>query len=134
MTKCTVLKNFNYSLDGIKAHSAKVGQTPDPDIPADLIEGLRKEGFISLGEVKSVAAAPENKMFEPVIENKQPETVEVVEDDAYTAKDVGRGWFAVFSGDVEIKAVKKMRKDDAEAFMAMSNEDRAEYVVSEIAE
>ena len=56
MTKCTVLKNFRYSLDGVNSHAAKVGVTPDPNVPEDLIAGLSNEGYISVEGV-------ENKML-----------------------------------------------------------------------
>ena len=50
--KCTVLKNFTYSADGVNATEAKEGDRID--IPDALVPGLAGEGFV--GELEDAGA------------------------------------------------------------------------------
>lgn len=65
----TVLRPFRYSTDGLNQFHARPGREPDPPIPADLVAGLAKEGYI--GEVKAIDGAPENKAVQSAPENKR---------------------------------------------------------------
>lgn len=65
----TVLRAFRYSTDGINQFHARPGREPDPPIPADLIAGLAKEGY--LGEAKAIGDAPENKAIAAAPANKR---------------------------------------------------------------
>jgi hypothetical protein len=56
-------------MDGIDSHIAKIGDTPD--IPDELVDGLKAGGFISIHfKVKDAGASPENKMESGSAENK----------------------------------------------------------------
>lgn len=46
----------------------------------------------------------------------------------FQAKDKGGGWWAIY--DADGKEVKSLRKDDAEIFNALSDEDKAAHVAS----
>ncbi len=46
----------------------------------------------------------------------------------FQAKDKGGGWWAIY--DADNKEVKSLRKDDAEIFNALSDEDKAKHVAS----
>lgn len=56
----TVLRPFPYSTNGLNQFPAMPGVEPDPPIPADLLPGLVKEGYVAL-EGKAISGAPENK-------------------------------------------------------------------------
>ena len=62
-----VLKRFIYSIDGKTPLEAKVG--PAPEIPAELIAGLRAEGFLGdapLETMANTAGAPETSGTVPI--------------------------------------------------------------------
>lgn len=88
MTNYTVLKNFRYSLNGIHSHQAKVGVTPDPEVPDELLPGLEAEEYISFDK------GYENKMLNPVtdvslpfaLEKRVPEIDNNVESETYWRK------------------------------------------------
>ncbi len=46
----------------------------------------------------------------------------------FQAKDKGGGWWAIY--DADGKEVKSLRKDDAEIFNALSDEDKAKHVAT----
>lgn len=48
----------------------------------------------------------------------------------YEARDTGSGWWTIFDN-TGAEAGKKLRKDDAEAFNALSDAEKAEYLKSE---
>lgn len=64
-----VLRAFHYSTNGLNQFRARPGWEPDPPIPADLLAGLAKEGYI--GETKAIDGAPENKAIQSAPENKR---------------------------------------------------------------
>ena len=114
MTDTKVLKNFSYSLNGIKSHQAFVGVTPDPDIPADLVEALVAEGYIS------VDGAPENKMIDPVtsvglpfkLAKKVPEIDDDADSETYWRK-LSAPEMKLLAGQISDEAINN--KADAEA-------------------
>lgn len=76
MTAYKILKQFDYSHDGIHAKTAKVDSVVG-DIPAASIDGLKAEGYIEVFKGKSeephgkaIEAAPENKAISSAPENK----------------------------------------------------------------
>jgi hypothetical protein len=142
---CTILKPFAFSSDGIHAEQAVVGR--DMDIPDEFITGLENEGYVATCVIgKAISGAPENKMLTGADENKAPAEVGERPDDAdpgehiggfepeYEARETSRGWYAVFRDDEEVEAIKKMRQADAEAFNAMTPDERAEYIAAELAD
>jgi hypothetical protein len=50
----------------------------------------------------------------------------------FEAKDKGTGWWAIY--DADNKEVKALRKDDAEIFNALSDEDKAAHVATFVKE
>jgi len=134
MAECKILKPFSYSQDGINAITATAGAIAD--IPDALVPGLEKEGYVTHSvAAKAIPAAAENKMLSGADENKEapPSSPDYIVG-SYEARDVGRGWYAICRYGVEVSGVKKIRKDDADAFNAMSADERAEYVAAELAD
>jgi hypothetical protein len=148
MAECKILKPFPFSEDGFTSKQAVAGETRS-DVPVALQPGLEREGYIvrldpetaATERLKAQGAAPENKMLGGAAQNKaevrehyvlgsgKPITMRGAP--VYEARDVGRGWFAVFRGDAEVEAMKKMRRDDADTFNALSPAERAAYVEAE---
>lgn len=47
---------------------------------------------------------------------------------ALEARDVGRGWFKIHRGDVVVETTGAMRKDDADAFNALSDKEKEAHI------
>lgn len=68
---CKILRSFPYTRDGYTQSQAVVDSVED--IPAVLVEGLEKEGYLTrmpAVEAKAVLDAPENKEIRTAPENK----------------------------------------------------------------
>ena len=71
---CKILRSFPYTRDGYTQSQAVVDSVED--IPAVLVEGLEREGFLkplrpAEGEAKEIHASPENKAIQASPENKR---------------------------------------------------------------
>lgn len=125
--ECMVLKSFPFSRDGVTTLQARAGETVD--IPDDLVPGLTGEGYVKAADGmidhKAFDRAPEVQAFEAAPENKVA---------TYEARETGRGWFAIFKDGVEVEALKKVRHEEASAFNAMTDEEKAAHVAAELAE
>ena len=69
--QCNILKNFPFSRDGVTPEQAAAGATAD--IPAHLVPGLEREGYVRRAEAKDAGSSPENKMLAAAPENKAPD-------------------------------------------------------------
>lgn len=66
--KCSVLKSFLFSHDGVTVEQAKAGDRVD--IPNGLVPGLCGEGYIAEIAEKATTAPPENKAIQRAEENQ----------------------------------------------------------------
>jgi len=126
--KYIALKTFPYSSDGIKIYQATEGKEMNPSPPERVIPGLVKEGYIKPAE--------EHEVYDPREQTKVVESAPETKDENHSpnleAIDVGSGWFAIHRDGVEVTALKKMRKDDAEKFNNLSQEEKSAFVTSHI--
>lgn len=93
MTDCTILRPFMFSRDGRKSIPAVAGGRED--IPADLVPGLEREGYVRPYVVgKAISASPENKMIGGAPENKAAIQALRTEYESVTGKKPFLGWKA----------------------------------------
>lgn len=88
-------------------------------------------GEIAVGTVLEVKEEPKGwegryRKVTDSQDGKEPLTNPATFTAPYSAKDKGGGWWAIY--DADGKEVKNLRKDDAEIFNALSDEDKAAHV------
>jgi hypothetical protein len=99
---------------------------PSGEIPIGAEIEVTKEPLEWAGRYEVISGSTEGKTA--VINPADGENQQVAGPVApFLAKDKGGGWWGIFDAkDTEV--AKSIRKDDAEAFNTMSDEDKAEYV------
>lgn len=76
--QCMILKSFPFARDGVTAEQAVAGR--EADIPAELVPGLTREGY-----VRTVSAAGIATAVEPALEVPAVEPMEVVVEPPFEA-------------------------------------------------
>lgn len=113
----------------VEAFGVTFEEGKSADVPERFRAKVEDNPFFEIGGAKSDKSEPKAKSSEPPNTNQAPTTT--VPEGPYEAKEKSPGWYAIYGKDGK-EIGKAIRKDDADAFTAMSDDDKAAYVKSEV--